>query len=90
MTNTLFGWAVIVSIGTHMAGFAAAAVFAFGHGSTTPPPIPIPIEVVKIPAEKPAPLPPPKPERARSTRNVYSVMSPRRPPHSLRVLHAPR
>ena len=63
MTDTLFGWAVVASVGTHVAGLAAAAALALGHGGTTPPPIQVPIEVVKVPEEKPAPPPPPKPER---------------------------
>ena len=73
MTNTPFGWAVIVSIGTHMAGFAAAAVFAFGHGGITRPPIQVPIEVVKIPEEKPAPPPPPRPNRQPAPKPVRRV-----------------
>ena len=46
MSDTLFGWAVIASIGTHVAGLAAAAALALGHGGTTPPPIQVPIEVL--------------------------------------------
>lgn len=62
MTDTLFGWAVVASIGTHVAGLGAAAVLVLGHPGALAP-VPVPIEVVKVPEEKPAPPPRPKPER---------------------------
>ena len=61
MTNSAFGWAVVASIATHVAGLGGAAVLALGH-SGPPAPVQVPIEVVKIPEEKPAPPPPPKAE----------------------------
>jgi biopolymer transport protein ExbD len=73
MTDTLFGWAVIASIGTHVAGLAAAAALALGHGGPPPPPIQVPIEVVKVPEEKPAPPPPPKLERRPAPKPVPRV-----------------
>ena len=73
MTDTFFGWAVVVSIGTHAAGLAAAAALALGHGGTPPPPIQVPIEVVKVPEEKPAPPPPLKPERRPAPKPVQRV-----------------
>ena len=73
MTDTLFGWAVVASVGTHVAGLAAAAALALGHGGTTPPPIQVPIEVVRVPEEKSAPSPPPKPERRPAPKPVQRV-----------------
>ena len=72
MTDTFFGWAVVASVGTHVAGLAAAAALTLGHGGTTPPPIQVPIEVVNVPEEKPAP-PPPKPERRPAPKPVRRV-----------------
>jgi protein TonB len=77
MTDTLFGWAVIASIGTHVAGLAAAAALALGHGGPPSPPIQVRIEVVKVPEEKPAPPPPPpKLERRPTTKPMRRVEAP--------------
>jgi len=74
MTDTLFGWAVIASIGTHVAGLAAAAALALGHGGTPPPPIQVPIEVVRVPEEQPGPPPlAPKAERRPAPKPVRRV-----------------
>lgn len=73
MSDTLFGWAVIGSVGTHVAGLAAAAALTLGDGGTPPPPIQVPIEVVRVPEEKPAPPPPPKPERRPAPKPVRPV-----------------
>jgi len=81
MTDTLFGWAVIASIGTHVAGLAAAAALALGHGGTPPPPIRVPIEVVNVLEEKPAPPPPPKPERRPALKPTRRVET-REPAHA--------
>jgi periplasmic protein TonB len=67
MTDTAFTRAVIVSVGTHVVGLAAAAGLALGHGATPPPAVPVPIEVVTAPEEKPALPLPPKPERRTTT-----------------------
>jgi periplasmic protein TonB len=73
MTDTLFGWAVIASLGTHVAGLAAAAALALGHGGTPPPPIQVPIEVVRVPEEKAAPPSAPKPERRPAPKPVRRI-----------------
>jgi hypothetical protein len=63
MTDAVFSWALVASIGTHVAGLAAAGALALGHGPEPVRPIQVPIEVVKRPEEKPAPPPPPPPVR---------------------------
>jgi protein TonB len=78
MSDTLFGWAVLASIGTHVVGLAAAAALALGHGGTPLPPIQIPIDVVRAPEEKPAPPPAPKPERRPAPKPMQRVEA--RPP----------
>jgi protein TonB len=58
MTERVFGWWVMLSLGLHVAGVAAVGSMGTSHLSPRPA---VAIEVVRLPAPEPAPPPPPPP-----------------------------
>ena len=64
MTDTIFAWAVAVSLGTHVLGLAAASALGYVNGTHEAPVVSVPIAVVRVEPEVPsAPPPPPPPPR---------------------------
>ena len=60
MTDSLFTWAVVASLGTHLVGLAAASALGSAHGAAEAPSASVPIEVVRVEPQEPPPPPPPK------------------------------
>jgi len=63
MTDSLFTWAVVASLGTHLVGLAAASALDAGTGVAETQPPPVLIEVVRVEPEAAPPSPPPPPRR---------------------------
>ena len=61
MTDSLFTWAMVASIGTHLVGLAAASALGPPHGTAEAQSASVPIEVVQVRPEAPPP-PPPRPQ----------------------------
>lgn len=76
MTNSLFTWAVVASLGAHLVGLAAASALGAGTGVVESQPPPVPIEVVRAePEAAPPPPPPPRklPRRVQPRKSVPAV-----------------
>lgn len=74
MTDSLFTWAVVASLGTHLVGLAAASALGAGTGPAETHPAPVSIEVVRVAPEAPPPPPPRKlPRQLQSRKPVQEV-----------------
>jgi protein TonB len=61
MTDSLFAWAVVASLGTHLVGLAAASALGSAQDATAAPASSVPIEVVRVEPDAPPPPPPREP-----------------------------